>query len=1071
MATPSINIGIGNKGKELIQSIDHHFKTHELDLSKAILSAGVTSKEDKYCFQHIQNNTFVEYETEHIISWFNSALYPEINNLSAIADGNVDYLTNVNIIVQIEEVHTIDILKELLNAIETLIQRQSVGVLSVRLFTVIHPLHKNSLESQDLIAKQLLELKQVTNNFESLLREVYYIDNQNVDAVHLRLESKWLGFALAEFFVLKMIGPTSMAITGKNKILGLGVIHFNEGLFREIILNKILEYKFKEEAVDDTTGVQLQDVYDKCNPFIRGHQDFFQKFINEFPSSKENENTLEENTNNYISNFKQSLNAFITDVKNNIGESKAILANLLGEDDEKLEGIDWKGERLNLKDLEFDIINYFNQFLEGKDQVDLVKEKYLREQITDLKNGIKKGKQSIEKIDEISNEINSDLDISFEEGIFSIDGKRINAAGYIPSPIDPNDEVYSFKDEPISKNVDLATYLTPIKDQGQLGSCTAFPIAAVYEFAANQNNKPTNVSELFIYYNARVLRGNTEEDSGATLLEAINGVKEKGACLTDVYPYDIKNFKNVPSDNAFVQAKHQVVEKACRVKIAEKDFKHAIANGYPIIFGLKLFQSFYPKNTSGIIKYPTTKEAINTKHGNHAMLIVGYNDDEKLFKVRNSWGSKFGDNGYCYIPYDYASNPEFCQEAFVITKIVDLAYNQFEYDSKASFSFLKDKLIRKKTITEYNIRAKKKALVQINNEYQEVALQNEENTEQIKDSLFRKNLLKSLSSEIPIPKETSPVLQIPKTNLKKWYYIFGGGVFLLLISLLFTFIFPIVTILGALISIGLIIWSVINIKNLKQKNQIKEATVIHPESNSNASTKDLYIFRVADRLFDKFEEMDTDLITRYRALSKYYLKVQKWREENLKSLSKIDYSSPNFVSNVIEKKPLMTYLENQKEVFLRRLPNLSSVFHEKYDAKFDNTEDVFVELKENYWKDIQKNTDAILDVSIAEYLLGKKYPYFNTPPELNRILPKLEKVSKPFCNLKSTAVNIESQHYVLMEKIISDKNQVLDNFSVHINPNITPVIVERKNNRKKYVSIQVANIESVESIVRFVKKS
>lgn len=29
------------------------------------------------------------------------------------------------------------------------------------------------------------------------------------------------------------------------------------------------------------------------------------------------------------------------------------------------------------------------------------------------------------------------------------------------------------------------------------------------------------------------------------------------------------------------------------------------------------------------------------------------------FIVRNSWGADWADQGYCYIPYNYAANPEF----------------------------------------------------------------------------------------------------------------------------------------------------------------------------------------------------------------------------------------------------------------------------------------------------------------------------------------------------------------------------------------------------------------------------
>ena len=37
--------------------------------------------------------------------------------------------------------------------------------------------------------------------------------------------------------------------------------------------------------------------------------------------------------------------------------------------------------------------------------------------------------------------------------------------------------------------------------------------------------------------------------------------------------------------------------------------------------------------------------------GGHAMTVVGYDDTKEHFIIRNSWGSNWGDEGYCY--YDY----------------------------------------------------------------------------------------------------------------------------------------------------------------------------------------------------------------------------------------------------------------------------------------------------------------------------------------------------------------------------------------------------------------------------------
>ena len=41
------------------------------------------------------------------------------------------------------------------------------------------------------------------------------------------------------------------------------------------------------------------------------------------------------------------------------------------------------------------------------------------------------------------------------------------------------------------------------------------------------------------------------------------------------------------------------------------------------------------------------------------MLIVGYDDEAQKFLVQNSWGTSWGDGGYCGLPYNMVSEPFF----------------------------------------------------------------------------------------------------------------------------------------------------------------------------------------------------------------------------------------------------------------------------------------------------------------------------------------------------------------------------------------------------------------------------
>merc|ERR1711924_226953 len=109
----------------------------------------------------------------------------------------------------------------------------------------------------------------------------------------------------------------------------------------------------------------------------------------------------------------------------------------------------------------------------------------------------------------------------------------------------------------------------------------------------------------------------------------------------------------------FVEAKNYKVSGAMRVPLNLDAMKSCLADGYPIIFGLKLTQAFFATGPSGTIRTPNVNDPRSAEHGLHAMLLVGYNERKKVFVVRNSWGTAWGQKGYGSLPYDYVANPAF----------------------------------------------------------------------------------------------------------------------------------------------------------------------------------------------------------------------------------------------------------------------------------------------------------------------------------------------------------------------------------------------------------------------------
>jgi C1A family cysteine protease len=52
--------------------------------------------------------------------------------------------------------------------------------------------------------------------------------------------------------------------------------------------------------------------------------------------------------------------------------------------------------------------------------------------------------------------------------------------------------------------------------------------------------------------------------------------------------------------------------------------------------------------------------------GGHAVMAVGYEDAKQWFMVRNSWGSRWGLEGYFTLPYAYLTDENLASDYWTI---------------------------------------------------------------------------------------------------------------------------------------------------------------------------------------------------------------------------------------------------------------------------------------------------------------------------------------------------------------------------------------------------------------------
>ena len=260
-----------------------------------------------------------------------------------------------------------------------------------------------------------------------------------------------------------------------------------------------------------------------------------------------------------------------------------------------------------------------------------------------------------------------------------VSGKVIKMAGYVPSDRKPpNASQYvagRYRESDLPPKVDLRPYMTAVEDQAQTNSCVANAIAGAYEYLAKRElGDAEDISRLFIYYNARQFDG-IRGDRGSTIGGSIQVLHELGSCSEATWPYNPEAVNDRPPSEAFEEAQNFLIEKAEEVPVDLYAMKHCLAEGYPFVFGLLLFQSFNRAARRGRVPAPAANETRRESHGAHAMLCVGYSDSARLFIVRNSWGPDWGREGYCYIPYDYLANPEYCWDCWAVHNVTSLDFS------------------------------------------------------------------------------------------------------------------------------------------------------------------------------------------------------------------------------------------------------------------------------------------------------------------------------------------------------------------------------------------------------------
>lgn len=217
----------------------------------------------------------------------------------------------------------------------------------------------------------------------------------------------------------------------------------------------------------------------------------------------------------------------------------------------------------------------------------------------------------------------------------------------------------------LPKTFSLNTYRHFTYDQGDLGSCTANAFCAAYRILCviNNINKNFEPSRLYFYYNERAIEGTIVTDAGADVIDGESYVMHHGICSEKSWPYDVTKFTIQPFVSCNIEAAKYKIKTFQLIQFdVLNTIKKTIYNKQPVLIAISIYDSFESEHVAktGIVPMPNVHT--ETLLGGHELCLIGYDDNTQMFTVLNSWGSSWGINGLCFIPYKYLTNNNLAHE-------------------------------------------------------------------------------------------------------------------------------------------------------------------------------------------------------------------------------------------------------------------------------------------------------------------------------------------------------------------------------------------------------------------------